>query len=129
VEPCNATAKFPDPRVLLRHYVGGATVLEAYWRSVIAPWEGVFVGEPLASPWGRVHLRYEGGDLSLTSTWPSPRRAFAIEAADADDGPFEEVVPAFVAEAYGTSTVVVQRALRAVYRLAPRALDRVDRGR
>jgi len=129
VEPCNATAKFPDPRVLLRHYVGGATVLEAYWRSVIAPWEGIFIGEPLASPWGRVELRFEAGDLSVTSTWPSPRRAFAIEAADTEEGPFEEVLPAFVAAAYGTSVVVVPDADRAVYRLAPRALDQVDRGR
>lgn len=126
VEPCNATAKFPDPQTLLRHYVGGATVLEAYWRSVVAPWEGVFIGEPLASPWGRVHLRYEGGDLSVTSTWPSPRRAFAIEAADDEAGPFEEILPAQVTTEYGTSTLVVKGADRAVYRLAPRPLDQVE---
>jgi uncharacterized protein (TIGR03790 family) len=129
VEPCNAPAKFPDPQVLLRHYVRGATVLEAYWRSVVAPWEGIFVGEPLARPWGRVRLRYEGGTLSLTSTWPSPRHAYAIEAADDDEGPFEEVVPAFVTAKYGASTLAIEGADRAVYRLTPRALDQVDAGR
>lgn len=49
-EPCNHLQKFPHPQVLLLHYVQGATAIEAYWRSVAWPGQGVFVGEPLAAP-------------------------------------------------------------------------------
>lgn len=50
VEPCNYTAKFPHPGVAMKHYLSGDTVLEAYWKSVRMPGQGVFVGEPLAAP-------------------------------------------------------------------------------
>ena len=49
-EPCNHLQKFPHPQVLLLHYLQGATALEAYWKSVAWPGQGVFVGEPLAAP-------------------------------------------------------------------------------
>lgn len=49
-EPCNHLQKFPHPQVLLLNYLQGATALEAYWRSVAWPAQGVFVGEPLAAP-------------------------------------------------------------------------------
>lgn len=49
-EPCNHVQKFPHPQVLLLHYLQGATALEAYWKSVAWPAQGVFVGEPLAAP-------------------------------------------------------------------------------
>jgi len=29
----------------------GDTLIEAYWRSVALPSQGIFVGEPLARPW------------------------------------------------------------------------------
>ncbi|MGE0861081.1 MAG: TIGR03790 family protein [Gammaproteobacteria bacterium] len=50
VEPCNFTQKFPDPVVLVDKYLAGETVLEAYWKSVAMPGQGVFIGEPLAKP-------------------------------------------------------------------------------
>jgi uncharacterized protein (TIGR03790 family) len=31
VEPCAITGKFPDVRVLVRRYLGGETLIEAYW--------------------------------------------------------------------------------------------------
>jgi uncharacterized protein (TIGR03790 family) len=52
-EPCNFWQKFPNPAVLLRHYVAGSTAIEAYWRSVAWPAQGVFIGEPLAAPYAR----------------------------------------------------------------------------
>lgn len=52
-EPCNHLQKFPHPQVLLLNYVMGATAIEAYWRSVAWPTQGVFIGEPLAAPFGR----------------------------------------------------------------------------
>lgn len=51
VEPCNFTAKFPDPGLLLTYYLRGDTLIESYWRSVAMPGQGVFIGEPLARPW------------------------------------------------------------------------------
>jgi uncharacterized protein (TIGR03790 family) len=51
VEPCNFPAKFPDPALVLAYYRRGDTLIEAYWRSVAMPGQGVFIGEPLARPW------------------------------------------------------------------------------
>ena len=50
-EPCNLLAKFPNISVLMRHYMLGETVLEAYWKSVAMPGQGLFIGEPLAKPY------------------------------------------------------------------------------
>ncbi|MFN4264396.1 MAG: TIGR03790 family protein, partial [Aquabacterium sp.] len=52
-EPCSHLQKFPHPQALLLFYLGGATAIEAYWKSVSWPQQGVFVGEPLAAPFGR----------------------------------------------------------------------------
>jgi uncharacterized protein (TIGR03790 family) len=52
-EPCNHSQKFPHPQLLLAHYLRGASALEAYWRSVAWPAQGVFIGEPLAAPYAR----------------------------------------------------------------------------
>jgi uncharacterized protein (TIGR03790 family) len=52
VEPCNHPAKFPNPGLLLSYYRRGDTLIESYWRSVAMPEQGVFIGEPLARPWG-----------------------------------------------------------------------------
>jgi uncharacterized protein (TIGR03790 family) len=50
-EPCNHWQKFPNPLVLLKHYLSGETAIEAYWKSVAWPAQGVFIGEPLAAPY------------------------------------------------------------------------------
>lgn len=52
-EPCAFQQKFPHPKVLLLHYARGSTALEAYWRSVAWPIQGVFIGEPLAAPFAK----------------------------------------------------------------------------
>jgi uncharacterized protein (TIGR03790 family) len=53
VEPCNFPQKFADPAIVIRHYIAGETLIEAYWKSVAWPGQGVFVGEPLAAPYRR----------------------------------------------------------------------------
>ncbi|MYM98493.1 TIGR03790 family protein [Duganella vulcania] len=50
-EPCNHWQKFPNSTVLLGQYLRGNTAIEAYWKSVAWPAQGVFVGEPLAAPY------------------------------------------------------------------------------
>lgn len=52
-EPCNYWQKFPNPLVLLRHYLAGETVIEADWKSLAWPMQGVVIGEPLAAPYRR----------------------------------------------------------------------------
>ena len=49
-EPCAYPGKFPSPATFLDHYLRGDTLLEAYWKSVAMPGQGLFIGEPLARP-------------------------------------------------------------------------------
>ena len=53
VEPCSFIQKFPRPNVVIDRYLNGETLLEAYWKSVEWPGQGVFIGEPLAAPFRR----------------------------------------------------------------------------
>jgi uncharacterized protein (TIGR03790 family) len=57
VEPCNLPQKFPNPAVLANHYLRGDTLIEAYWKSVQMPGQGIFIGEPLAAPFRPVPSR------------------------------------------------------------------------
>lgn len=50
-EPCNHVEKFPNISVLMSRYLRGETIMEAYWKSVAMPGQGLFVGEPLARPY------------------------------------------------------------------------------
>jgi uncharacterized protein (TIGR03790 family) len=53
IEPCNIAQKFPHPAIVIAHYLQGETLLEAYWKSVQMPGQGIFIGEPLAAPFAR----------------------------------------------------------------------------
>lgn len=61
VEPCAFVEKFPNPLLFMRHYLAGETLLEAYWKSVYMPGQGVFIGEPLARPYGTYRLQSAHG--------------------------------------------------------------------
>lgn len=51
-EPCNYTQKFPNP---LNYFYQnrGFCLAESYYQSVQNPYQGLFVGEPLAAPFAR----------------------------------------------------------------------------
>ena len=51
VEPCAFTQKFPNPAIVIERYIKGESLIEAYWKSVAWPGQGVFVGEPLSAPY------------------------------------------------------------------------------
>jgi uncharacterized protein (TIGR03790 family) len=51
VEPCNFVQKFPNPGIVMQKYLSGNSLIEAYWKSVQMPGQGLFIGEPLASPY------------------------------------------------------------------------------
>lgn len=62
VEPCNVPGKFPHVALLMRRYLAGETLLEAYWKSVAMPGQGLFIGDPLARPYAA-----EAADLRVSS--------------------------------------------------------------
>ena len=49
-EPCAFPEKFSKASVLIDHYYRGDTLIEAYWKAVKWPGQGLFIGEPLARP-------------------------------------------------------------------------------
>jgi uncharacterized protein (TIGR03790 family) len=50
-EPCNFPTKFPHPGIVIHSYIQGESLIEAYWKSVEWPSQGIFIGEPLAAPY------------------------------------------------------------------------------
>ncbi|NEV63220.1 TIGR03790 family protein [Thiorhodococcus minor] len=90
-EPCNFPAKFPDVRTLIRAYVTGSTLLEAYWQSVLMPGQGVFVGEPLARPFGGYDVSKRGSNWTL-STYALKPGAYLLEGAGSPLGPYKPLM-------------------------------------
>jgi len=56
VEPCSFPEKFPNPEIVINNYHSGETLIEAYWKSVIMPGQGIFIGDPLAKPYNDYSL-------------------------------------------------------------------------
>lgn len=87
VEPCNLLGKFPDPRAVMYFYLRGNPLIEAYWKSVLMPGEGVFIGDPLARPFGGYKVKEEKNDLLLKSYEIIPGM-YQIQTAPSTRGPF-----------------------------------------
>ncbi len=120
VEPCNFTAKFPNPAITLPHYFRGQTLIEAYWKSVAMPGEGLFVGEPLARPWRDATIAFEAGVLTITTTLLAPGVDYDVQAGDTADGPWETVFTGSVP--YPVSIAIeIPDATAPFYRLVPSA--------
>ena len=88
VEPCNFRQKFPDVGVVMAHYLAGETLVEAYWKSVLMPGQGVFVGDPLARPFGGVHVSRVGATTIMKTRSLQPGR-YIVETAPSQIGPFK----------------------------------------
>lgn len=117
VEPCAYQEKFPDPRYVFPSYFGGATLIEAYWKSVAWPAEGIFLGEPLARPFGTgFHTTFEGGALTIETTTMVPGRRYLIEAADSAAGPFTTVQDELAVTRYTRTRFTLPDATRRTYR-------------
>jgi hypothetical protein len=91
VEPCNFLEKFPNPGIVIRRYLQGETLIEAYWKSVAWPGQGIFIGAPLARPFGayRIVHRASGQVLDLEAL-PAGHR-YRLLAAPGRDGPYHVV--------------------------------------
>lgn len=90
VEPCAHVQKFPNPGVLMQHYLSGETLLESYWKSVAWPGEGVFIGEPLARPYKGYFLKKQGDDYFFGIPYLPPGK-YRLGASAAIFGPFSPV--------------------------------------
>jgi len=89
-EPCSFRAKFPDVGVAMAHYLMGETLIEAYWKSVLMPGQGVFVGDPLARPFGGVRVSHSAAG-TVISTRALPPGNYLFEAARSSIGPFQAI--------------------------------------
>ena len=86
-EPTATPAKFPQPVVWVSQYFYGNTALEAYNKSVLVPYQGVFVGEPLARPFG-TKAYFAHGVLSITTSILKQGVSYALIAGRSCSGPF-----------------------------------------
>ena len=91
VEPCNHLQKFPIPPVVIWHYAEGDTLIEAYWKSVAWPGEGVFIGEPLAHPFAPRLVDVSSGQATLRIYSPVKRQA-QLEESVSPIGPFHAII-------------------------------------
>jgi uncharacterized protein (TIGR03790 family) len=89
-EPCSFRAKFPDVGVAMAHYLLGETLIEAYWKSVLMPGQGVFVGDPLARPFGGVRVNRSAAG-TVISTRALPPGNYVLEAGRSSVGPFQPI--------------------------------------
>jgi uncharacterized protein (TIGR03790 family) len=86
-EPCNIPAKFPDPALVIYWYLAGNSLIEAYWKSVQWPGEGIFIGEPLANPYGGFSAQIDNGEIVLR-THALPPGIYGLLGANSVMGPY-----------------------------------------
>ena len=87
VEPCNYAQKFPFPGIAMFYYANGASAIEAYWKSVAWPGQGVFIGEPLSRPFAPRLLKSHPDKYELRLFSPQENQLNA-EISDSKNGPF-----------------------------------------
>lgn len=118
VEPCNFPAKFPLPGIVMAHYLQGETLIEAYWKSVQMPGQGLFIGEPLARPFAAVAHHARDGGLTLSARLLAPGD-YEVQAAPSMIGPYRSV--GRIRIGWGTSELKLDRIPPAYYRFERRA--------
>ena len=116
VEPCNFTSKFPAPHRFLQYYFRGATLIEAYWKSVGVPGEGIFVGDPLARPFGDNIVDVQADRITITTNLMLTNVPYFVYGGPTADGPWREVTSVTVAE-YARATIEIDEASEAYYML------------
>lgn len=102
VEPCNFPHKFPVPAIAMAHYLQGETLIEAYWKSVLMPGQGIFVGEPLARPFSGFSSSHQDGELRLQMR-AIPPGMYSVKVAPSMIGPYRET--ARIRVGWGTNEI------------------------
>jgi hypothetical protein len=90
VEPCNHRGKFPSPTLVMEHYTHGSTLIEAYWKSVQQPGEGIFIGDPLAAPFDHMAMIHEAKETIIHTRNLKPGR-YQLTHANSPIGPFTPI--------------------------------------
>jgi uncharacterized protein (TIGR03790 family) len=114
-EPCNLPDKFPDPAVVLYWYLAGNSLIEAYWKSVRWPGEGIFIGEPLSNPYGGFSARTEKGEIVLR-TQALPPGIYGLLGANSVLGPYRPESSA-IAVRLGMNELHFNNLDKTIYRL------------
>jgi uncharacterized protein (TIGR03790 family) len=115
IEPCNYQQKFPIPGIVLQHYLLGETLIEAYWKSVAWPGEGIFIGEPLANPYGGYRLTQYAQGTSLRTFLLQPGR-YRLESANNPAGPYTADTTLTITHS-GIQNIELDKLTRPYYRL------------
>ena len=116
-EPCAFPAKFPDTLELLRHYLNGNTVGEAYWKSVRSPGEGNFVGDPLARPFGGYQDSWDGVDWAIRTGALREGRSYLLQGGDSAAGLFVDLYELPQLGSEGIDELVIEEPSHSWYRL------------
>jgi hypothetical protein len=116
-EPCAFAQKFPAASVLVKNYFLGETSLEAYTKSVQWPSQGVFVGDPLARPFG-TKATLVNGTLSIKTSSLEPGLRYNLYSAPSPTGPFSRVATISV-PSYQFATINVTGTSAPFYKLEP----------
>lgn len=104
-EPCAYADKFPAASVLVKSYFRGNTALEAYTKSVRQPSQGIFVGDPLARPFG-TRATLVNGVLNIKTSSLEPGINYNLYSAPSATGPFLKIATVAVAR-YQFATITV----------------------
>jgi uncharacterized protein (TIGR03790 family) len=116
-ESYGTTQKFPTASQMVPWYFMGRTLIESYWSAVEFPGEGIFVGEPLASPFKGANVSFSKNVLSVTASWLFPNVKYLVECAASEAGPFTIVQRDIASAQIGMFTVVIPDATQPVYRI------------
>jgi uncharacterized protein (TIGR03790 family) len=114
-EPCAYADKFPTASVLVESYFRGNTAVEAYTKSVRQPTQGVFVGDPLARPFG-TRATLVNGSLNIKTSSLEPGSNYDLYAASSAAGPFSRIATVTVPR-YQFATVTVPGMSAPFYKL------------
>jgi|GEM_PF-271214 len=89
-EPYAVADKFPRASVMIDHYFRGATLIEAYWKSVRTPGQGLFLGDPLARPFTDAPTStISNGQYLVQTRALRGNQRYAIQARDTANGPWQ----------------------------------------
>ena len=114
-EPCAHADKFPAASALVRSYFRGNTALEAYTKSVRQPSQGVFVGDPLARPFG-TRATLVNGVLNIKTSSLEPGINYNLYSAPSATGPFAQIATVAVPR-YQFATITVPGKSAPFYKL------------
>jgi uncharacterized protein (TIGR03790 family) len=89
VEPCNFPQKFPHPALVIDRYTQGDSLIEAYWKSVAMPGQGIFIGEPLANPFSGYQVEQRDGKIIVRTR--ALGNGYIVQCAEAPVVPLRSI--------------------------------------